>query len=238
MGINKMKIAIIMTGHVKGWKRTYEGLQNHVLRHHDVDFYLSTWDVDNIGRNGTPNHYSAVDIEPVVQLYKPKKFRVENHNRYHQNRFPPIAFEEREDDVFKTNTHAIEHGRYWVERMRDMWYIIKQGYLLIDHPEEYDLIMRLRFDVVLDAITFQQTDVPIFLHVDLNKKSVYDLLAYGPPDLMKIYSHVFDHIESIYKNDNINIAHSDEMLGEYLITYNNIIPNGDSSIRFHGAWIN
>ena len=233
-----MKIAIVMTGHVKGWRKAYEGLQNCVLEKHDVDFYISTWDVDNAGRNGDKDLFPGVTIDPVVELYKPKKYCIENHTKYHENRFASITFEEREDDVFKTNEHAKGHGTYWVERMRDMWYIIKQGYLLIDYPEEYDLIMRLRFDIVFDSITFQKTDVPIFLYVDDSALHVFDLFGYGPPDAMKVYFHMFDHIEPMYKNDNVNIAHSDEMLGKYLMTHNNIIPKADGTIRFRGAWTN
>jgi len=233
-----MKIAIVMTGHVKGWSKTYEGLQKCVLGHHDVDLYISTWDVDNAGRNGDKDQFPAVKINPVIELYKPKKYCIENHTKYHENRFPIISFEDRDDDVFKTNEHAKAHGSYWVERMRDMWYIIKQGYLLIDNPEEYDLIMRLRFDIVFTNIVFQSTDVPIFLWVNPDTKHVFDLFGYGPPDAMKIYFHIFDHIESMYRNDNVNIAHSDEMLGKYLMTYNNIMPKHDQSITYIGAWSN
>jgi len=236
MGISIiMKIAIVMTGHVKGWQRTYESLQKCIFGKHDVDIYISTWDVNNVGRNGNPDDYPAIDIQPVIDLYKPKKIHVEKHIEYHKNRFPKIVFDERANDIFKINEHAKQHGSYWVERMRDMWYIIKQGYLLIDNPEEYDLIMRLRFDVAFDNIEFQHTDVPVFIGVDTTNKHVHDLFGYGPPDKMKTYFYFFDHIETMYRNDNVNIAHSDEMLGMYLIKYNNIIPKADPSITYHGA---
>ena len=236
MGFNFiMKIAIVMTGHAKGWQRTYEGLQTCILGQHDVDIYISTWDVDNAGRSGGADDYPAFNTTPMMDLYKPKKFCVENHTKYHENRFPTLSFEEREHDVFKVDAHAKTHGSYWVERMRDMWYIIKKGFQLIENPQEYDIIMRLRFDIVFDEITFQKIEVPVFIGVSEALMHVHDLFGYGPPDKMAVYFHLFDYIETMYRKDNVNIAHSDEMLGTYLMKYNNIIPISDPGIRYHGS---
>lgn len=233
-----MKVALVMTGHMRGYRHAYEGIKKFLLDQHDVDIYISTWDVDNPGRyvaDWTSVYYQPID--PLVYLYQPKKIHVEQHQQFYANRYPSMNLGslDRPDDVFKVDAHAINHGSLWVERIRDMWYIIKKGYMLIDNPKEYDVIMRLRLDTVLEDFVLRETTAPVFLEVDLEKKWVHDLLVYGPPDPMEKYFTLFDYIEPMYYNDNINIAHSDELLGMYLMNYHNIIPVEDRTIKRRGA---
>jgi len=237
-----MKIAVVFTGHARGYKKIYENFKKHLLDVHDVDLYISTWSVDNPGR--AAGHAWAetppIDLSPMIEMYKPKKIFIEDHNKYYANRFSPIDIHSslRPDDVFKVDPHAINEGSLWVERMRDMWHIIKQGFDLIDNPTDYDILIRLRFDIILNSFVIQDTiGTNNLVAMFVKDLEVHDLLMYGLPASMMAYSKLFDYIELMYVNNNVNISHSDLMLGTYLKKYCNITTIGDPSISVsHAPW--
>ena len=46
-------------------------------------------------------------------------------------------------------------------------------------------------------------------------------MAYGEPDSMEKYCNMFDHIESMYINHNIDISHAEQMNEFYMKKYGN-----------------
>ena len=234
-----MKIALLLTGHARLWvsQRTYEGIKTALLDHHDVDIFISTWSIDNLGRaKGTADWAEPmpINLEDYIQLFQPKKIHIEDHYKFYANRFPNIELLERPEDVFKVNSHAAAHGSWWLERLRDQWYMVKQGWDLIDNPEQYDIIIRSRSDSYLEPFDFQTDNlvVPDRKVDGWQNWSVCDLMAYGPPAMMEKYCTMFDHMESMYVNDNVNIVHADEVLGIYLKKYCGITPTL-KDIPFH-----
>ena len=220
-----MKIALILTGHARRYRTTFDSVKHHLLNQHDVDIYLSTWSVDNPGRRyGAPDWYepTSLDLNAVNTIINPYRIYVEDYHTFYANRPPPIDIwsSNRPDDIFKTNQHAIVHGTFWVERQRDQWWMIKKGWELIENPEQYDIIFRLRVDTKINVLNIKNNGKIIIPDTEVNGEwSVTDHMAYGPPKLMEQYCHLFDHIGPMYYNDNVNIAHADEMLGLYLQKY-------------------
>jgi hypothetical protein len=236
-----MKVALLLTGHARTYNVSYEGIKNCLLDQHDVDVYISTWSVDNWGRvKGTADWVEPMplNIQNVIDLYQPYKIHVEDHFKFYSNRFPiiDIVSSTRPDDIFKVNPFAIECGTFFVERMRDQWYMVKQGWQIIENPEQYDVIIRLRFDLYLDNINLDlgksNIVIPDRKVEGWERGSVCDLMAYGPPTQMKKYCKLFDSIEPMYVNDNGPIHHADEMLGFYLRKYCGINPTL-ADVQFH-----
>jgi hypothetical protein len=232
-----MKVALILTGHARRYRSTFESVRHHLLDKHDVDVYLSTWSVDNPGRRyGAPDWYepTPLDLPPLLEAVKPVKTHIQDYHGYYSNRFPSIdtTSSTRPDDIFKVNEHAIVHGTFWVERQRDQWYMIQKGWQLIENPGQYDIVFRLRVDTRLLSIELKNNGKLIIPDTEVNGAlSVTDHMAYGPPDLMEKYCNFFDHIGPMYYNDNVNIAHADEMLGVYLKNYVKI-PHELDNIRY------
>ena len=239
-----MKIAVIITGHVRGWQHAYNGIKNCLLPFHEVDIYISTWSVNNQGRSSFRNDWyipEPINLTPVINLFNPKKISIMDHNIYYQNRFPPIDIFSKStcaDYVFKEHIFRdLNEVSWWIERVRDMWVITNIGFKLIDNPTEYDLIIRQRSGLVLDTINLKQTGNIMIPSLDhggspANVIGINDHIAYGPPEAMKIYSEISDWIEPMYVQDHVNILHTNLMLKTYLEKYRGINPQEDN-IRYH-----
>jgi hypothetical protein len=231
-----MKIALILTGYSRTYKECYENTKKFILDAHDVDVYLSTW-------NKTQSSFlqpqiNSFDVNDLIRTYNPVKYRIEDYDSYYGNRFPSIDIESnpRPDDIFKTNARAIEHGSKWVERLRDQWYIVKKGWELIDDPSKYDYVMRLRLDTRINNMVFDYNPKDLIVPNKFNPFTcgtiIADHMVIGNPKNMEKYCKIFDSIESMYHNDNIDISFAELMLGHHLNNILHIKPVADSRIDY------
>jgi hypothetical protein len=224
-----MKVAILLTGHSRDYNKTFDSLKKNVLDVYDCDVYLNTWDVNQTspdrGINRTFNiPEKAFDTQSLITKYQPylKNYNFESWDSYTNNRFPSISFLDRPDDVFKVNERAIYHGSFWVERLRDQWWMINKGWKLIDNPEQYDVIFRMRFDLQINHIQFKKAKFVVpKSEVEFHKIGTHwsDHMAYGESDSMEKYCNMFHHIESLYTNHNIDISHAEAMSEFYMREY-------------------
>jgi len=211
-----MKVALLLTGFSRTFLQTYPFLKKNILDQNKVDIYICSWDLTQLVSG---QRFTSVDIKSVLDVYgdEVKDFKFLSHVEHLSNRYEPISFLERENDVFKVNQRAIEHGSYWVERLRDQWFVVKQAYEMIENPDEYDIIMRLRFDVALYDIQLSNSEFVI--PKDIGGWNFSDHFAYGKPEKMKKYCQLFDHIEQMYIEHNIDISHAIEMIKFYMEDY-------------------
>jgi len=211
-----MKVAILLTGHSRDYNKTFDSLKKNVLDVYDCDIYFNTWDVNQTSPDrGITRTFNipekAFDTQSLIEKYQP-----------YLNRFPNISFLDRPDDVFKVNERAIYHGSFWVERLRDQWWMINKGWKLIDNPDQYDVIFRMRFDLQLDHIQFKKAKFVVpKSEVEFHKIGTHwsDHMAYGEPANMEKYCNMFHHIESLYTNHNIDISHAEAMSEFYMREY-------------------
>ena len=224
-----MKIAVILTGHCRDFHKTFDTFKNNVFDKNDVDVYFNTWDVTQksvnrkvTGHFNLPNHY--VDKSFILDKLNPylKNYNFESWENYEKNRFPNISFWDRENDVFKTNERAIQHGSMWVERLRDQWWMVRKAWDLIPNPYSYDVICRVRFDLAINNIQFKKAKFVVpKSEVEFYKIGTHwsDHMAYGEPDSMHKYCHMFEHIENMYNEHNIDISHAEVMSEYYMRNY-------------------
>ena len=207
-----MKIALILTGHSRKYKECYDSIKKFILDQHDVDIYLSTWNKTQVSIIAPQVH--DIDVNEVINTYRPVSCFIQDYDTYYNNRFAPIDIHSnpRIDDVFKTNARAIEHGSKWVERLRDQWYIVKEGWELISNPSKYDIIIRLRLDTRINNMVINRTDGLVVAN-KFNPHTcgtiISDHITYGNPENMAKFCRMFDNIESMYYNDNIDISHAE-----------------------------
>jgi hypothetical protein len=224
-----MKVAVILTGHCRDFDKTFDTFKNSIFDKYNTDVYFNTWDVNQSSVNrevnghfNLPNRY--VDTSILLEKLKPylKNYNFESWENYEKNRFPNISFLDRPDDVFKTNERAIYHGSFWVERLRDQWWMVQRAWKLIPNPYEYDVIYRVRFDMLIHYIQFKKAKFVVpKSEVEFHKIGTNwsDHMAYGEPDSMEKYCNMFDHIETIYKDYNIDISHAEAMSEFYMNQY-------------------
>ena len=230
-----MKIAIVLTGHVRGWKNTYKNFKRYLIDPYDTDIYISTWNVTHPGwhleqKKVSDMNFMTIGINEVIDTYKPVEYHIENHDEFYKNRFSPIHNNGKDNDPLVINKHhptGYENMWLWVERFRDQWYMVKKGGELIGNPNQYDLIMRIRFDLLVMNLTtltpVKNMVVPSFYrHPPLG---INDMMAYGSPEQMTHYFKLFDNLEKMYYEDNYDISSSHHFLPLYLREYCNIVPD-------------
>lgn len=221
-----MKIALLLTGFVRSYLSNFNSLKVNIIDKYNTDIYISTWNkTQSIINSG----YDDYDINSFINIYsdKLKDYIILDIDKYYADKIN-ITFQSRSDDVFKINNRAIEHGSRWVERLRDQWYIVNNGFNLISN--NYDYIIRTRFDVLINNFNLLPIDFVIPAPHPIN---VYnDHFAYGNYDNMKIYCDLYSNIEKLYIDYNIDISNAEYMLKFYIENYHKINTYIDSTIKY------
>lgn len=83
-----MNIAILLTGHFRGYKRVYQSFVDNVLnplKNHKVDIFIDTWNTLHTNnsyayqcKNDTANTENYLDVEDINLKYSPRKIRIDN----------------------------------------------------------------------------------------------------------------------------------------------------------------
>lgn len=222
-----MRVALLLTGFIRSHEQNFNSIKNLILDNYDTDVYISTWDKDQSYINSELKESSP---ENIIKLYERhlKGFSILNFSSY-LNEKKKIQFIDREYDVFKTNQRAIDHGSLWIERLRDQWYLVNKGFKLIS--TEYDKVMRLRFDINLHSFRIIEESFVIPQPHPLNPYS--DHMAYGNMEEMAKYCNMYNNIQIIYKEHNIDISFAENMLKFYMESTSPIVNTYiDSTIQY------
>lgn len=159
----------------------------------------------------------------VIDLYKPKNYKIENR-----------------DDVLKLNLSQLDLKNISVQgninNNISMFYSIKECFDLV--PSDYDIIIRCRFDLILqEKIDFVgimndilQNKYNIFIpNKDFNCGGYTDQLAIGSYNSMKTYSDCILHLGSLSKE--LGKWHPESLLGLHLTKNNLLIHQDDYDYR-------
>jgi hypothetical protein len=178
-----------------------------IQQYEKVDVYAHLWYSEEM--LGKPFHREFLDEykespDEFIQIYSPKKCLFEKKYIHTQ----PISTNCNERDLENITP---EDRADCIYRMFSQWYIVKKCYELIENPEEYDFIIRLRTDAFIQK--------PILLDV-LNKSVLYvqsgrgaghdrrfcDWFALGGPEIMKKYClETYNDIFTYYQNGIIHM---------------------------------
>ena len=127
-----MKVAVIFGGLTRSYKKTNQYFFD-MLDGQQVDKYIFTW---NIFDDGPINE----EYEKVKSIYKPKKVVMEDYTSFSKTINDRVAFfdtlpYQRKGDDFNLKTGLMVQ-----------YYTLKRAFQLIDNPNEYDMILKYRFD--------------------------------------------------------------------------------------------
>lgn len=205
-----MKIALLLTGFTRSHLQNFETIKHFILDRYNTDVYFATW---NKTQGNLNSQLSDSDNKSIIDLYgnRLKQYSIVDFDYYMKNK-STIQFLDRDDDVFKTNNRAIEHGSFWVERLRDQWYLVNIANKLI--CDSYDKVIRLRFDIKLNNFSILNENFVIPKPHPINPYT--DHMAYGSQEIMNKYCSMFLHIEKLYKEYNLDISFAELMLKFYM----------------------
>lgn len=221
-----MNIALLLTGFIRQYSQCQESIVKNIIEKYNTDVYISTWDKS---QSYAKSEVTGVDYYSVINQPYVKGFSVLDYDFYMKNK-TFIEFQSRLDDIFTTNERAKQHGSFWVERLRDQWYGVKNGFMLIPNGI-YDIIIRCRMDMKVNNFDIQYDG---FTTPKSHPKNPYnDHFAYGNEYQMRKYCSLYDEIELMYIEDNLDISFAELMLKHYMENRNpRITTNIDPTITY------
>lgn len=186
-----MRIAICISGQARNFRLSYDSLKTYFLDKYNCDIYLHTWKSANFESTDFGfgnNKYSLTDNDynALIQLYKPKNYIIEK----------PILFD--------ASGYECPIWRQPLNNTLSMFYSIYKSIQLIE--EEYDYIVRTRFDIDYSKLNLELPQEGITLpewntDIRVKDRGYYDIFSIGKQHDMNVYSEVFSNIISYITND-------------------------------------
>lgn len=146
-----MKVAVILTGQPRSLEgKTHASILSKIINKYNCDVFTHCWwSKEDVGTKYSISPWclskdiiAKPDIDIKIQkLYKPKKVKFDASVNLltHDNTFDEIKH------IHNVNSYLCQ------------FYSIRQAYGLIDYPEQYDFIIKLRYD--LEIIVFPELEL-------------------------------------------------------------------------------
>jgi len=208
MEIERKRVAVVVTGHLRTYKMHFSHFQKNLLDLHDVDLYLSTWD------------WNLVGVTLGATLTKTPEDDLKNKLSIYPNVKKIII-----SDYKKVNTMSNDYIKYWgefgtcddstykkfiggkVDRKTmpynaGQWWPVQEGFSAIEDPEQYDVIMRTRFDVhLLKPVRFLPNEI-VGVHPGPKRRpgshlfqtdlyTIRNPIFYGKPCIKEIMNNIY-----------------------------------------------
>ena len=207
--MSRKKIAVLLTGHLRTYLNNFHNLKTFLLDQHKADIYVSTWDLNYItnetvatqdltgGRNHQVAPITRAELKDRLSIYPNLKGlyvgdmnAVSILNKQLIKRFQPY-------DVYTESRFPIYVGgrvpEQAIENIVYQWYLVQKGFEIIEKPEKYDHIIRVRFDCqLIRPITFVDADIvlePAVHHSNLYE--IRDCFFYGRPVIKTVMKHLY-----------------------------------------------
>lgn len=209
MEIERKKIAVIVTGHLRTFKMHFPHFEKHLLNLHDVDLYLSTWDWNHVGvmAGGNLVKTNRNNIEKLLSIYpNVKSIIVSNYADVNQHSEKFIKnygeFGTCDDPLYKKYIGG-RVERKTMPYNAGQWYPVQEAFKAIENPEQYDVIMRTRFDIHLfKPVRFLPNEI-VGVHPGpknrpgshLKQTDLYTIknhIFYGKPCIVEIMKDIYD----------------------------------------------
>lgn len=153
MSIERKKIAVVITGHLRTFKMHFPHFKKNLLDVHDVDLFLSTWDTNHIGvmHGATLVKVQEDNLKEQLSIYpNVKKIIISNYKEVNNISETYIKnygeFGTCDDPLYKKYIGGIV-DRKTMPYNAGQWWPVQEGFNSIENPEQYDVIMRTRFDI-------------------------------------------------------------------------------------------
>jgi hypothetical protein len=234
MQIERKRVAVVVTGHLRTFKMHFPHFQKHLLDLHDVDLYLSTWDWNLVGvtYGGSLQKTTRENLEQLTAIYpNVKKLIVSEYKKVNTISEEYIKsygdFGTCNESLYKKYIGGIVN-RKTMPYNAGQWWPVQEGFNAIENPEQYDVIFRTRFDVHLfKPVRFLPNEI-VGVHPGpkhrpgshLFQTDLYTIrnpIFYGNPCLVDVMKNVY------YDNLEVTCKFSDlatDSLLEYILRNN------------------
>jgi hypothetical protein len=198
-----MKIAVCLSGHLRKFEQTFPALHLYLLKNHECDVFISTW--DKMGYHSSYKRDSTDDMTSkytarVEELYKPKKMIVEGSQ----------FIEELKQQGNIYAPHLRNEPKH-VGHMASMFYKIYAANELrkryeLETGSQYDWVVRCRPDLMFHGTTSFPNNKPpraIFMPSHLCREGwLCDQFAIATSNDMDLYASFFFSLEEYFRSGN------------------------------------
>ena len=135
-----MRIALCLYGQPRNYEKGYETIKKHILdKYNSVDVFFHAWETDKEYEASPwrPVNKNKVNLEEVVNLYKPKSYLIEKSMTF----FPPLG-NGYDKTSHKNNCSNILSQFYSRTSVRNVFLNYCQT-----NSKEYDIVIVTRFDI-------------------------------------------------------------------------------------------
>lgn len=152
-----MKTALVLTGHMRCFRDCFPNTKQYILDRFNPDVYISTW--DNEGYWVSPEHdpeglgvnkYSPLlNVNEVIDLYEPSVINVYRQEDY--------------TEIFEKKGKMVQHlaKEIRAKNIVSQFWLMRQGINLLHPWESYDLVIRMRPDLLFHEELPDLTQAPI-----------------------------------------------------------------------------
>lgn len=231
-----MKIAILLPGQTRTYKKCYDNYLSQ-FENYECDVYSSTWDIQGQVRVKTYNnefenrYFSSKPTSDVYdelhELYNFKSFEVENYDEWLESYLDNII-------EFKKN-HPNVNKSMLTNGIFAQYYKIKKTFDLIENPNDYDIIVKYRYDIQSEPIELVKNNnynCGILTHETFPT----DWYFYGNSSVMSIACNMIDWFSELKPYNPLEVSNGEQptytpeqIMGFYLksknINVNNLETN-------------
>lgn len=199
-----MKVAVILTGHMRCWKQVFPNFEERILRKYNPDIFMHTWQDeaywDPHSQHGIVQGAPVIDQQSIVQTYNPKGIVVENYNDFKED--------------FALRAEQYSNFYHVPKNIISMLYKIGQGGLLMeDHMfktgKQYDLVIRMRPDLVFNE-PLPDFDPNVFYTLGYRNhmgQGTSDMIQVGNHFTISLFTKLLNHLPQIYKQAGLLCPH-------------------------------
>lgn len=220
-----MKVALLYSGMFRGFNHNIENHIKHLISKYDCDIYLNFWDIQGWGGvafkfetnpdiektyqekitigNAPPkdsfyemmskgsDYITEEDINLVKDQITVKNFKINDFKIYEQS--------------IKEISDKIQAGRLhqpYVKNIMSMYESIKGCYQLVDKNINYDVVVKLRSDIIfLEDLVLKKPEPNTIYHNLLGswQNAPNDGLIYGDKEIMLFYHKLPDELLDIWE---------------------------------------
>ena len=225
----KPRVAILLSGQLRGYNRTIQNWRKHLLPNIEADFYVHTW--SEIGLSGTEPFrrnlpFSGKKFNLIYRKYCNQIGYADFTKRY-PNLFKQISSFGNTDynllsELYQTDRIVIEDSdssvfQGWSNQRKMHYKIMKAQSLLDESGKEYDIVMRLRPDKdirfllanwseICDLTSGKNnllSDIPYGIHY--GSLMIGDQVAVSSQETMRKYSATYSEAYELSKRNMVSM---------------------------------
>lgn len=230
-----MKLAILLPGLIRTFRqKSVLDSFNNSFKSHEIDVYSSIWDIKGNMKGGknyrATNEYinqdkiSDSDISFIKDKFNIKSIKIDSYDDWSSN-----------NEEF-LNNYDLKHENSGYQMTKNgifsQYYQILESFKLIPNVNEYDVIVKSRYDIKFDMIDFN--------NIKFNNETYYtgkvtsdvnvptDFLFFGTPLFMNKFMNIYNYIKNIEPYNPKEIHKMHHTYTPEIMTKKFLIDNGFS----------